>query len=209
MLATSAVQLATMVLAGAVVGGLFGVFKSPTFAPLIGWDVAAALYLIRTWWTIWPMGPAETARLALREDPNRPLRDVLLLSACVTSLVAIGFVLGTAAEIRGYAKALHVTLGITSMLLSWGVVHTVFTTRYARLYYTGVDGGINFNQNTPPCYSDFAYVAFTIGITFQVSDTNITRHDVRATALRHALVSYLFGAVIIAATINLLAGLAR
>jgi uncharacterized membrane protein len=208
-LATSAVQLATMVAAGVVAGTLFGVFASPAYAPLVGWDVAAAVYLVRTWFTIWPMSPAETARLALREDPNRPLRDVLLLSACVTSLLAIGFVLASAGNIRGYARALHVTLGITSMLLSWGVVHTVFTTRYARLYYSGIDGGINFNQNTPPCYSDFAYVAFTIGITFQVSDTNITRHEVRATALRHALVSYLFGAVIIAATINLLAGLVR
>ncbi|MFD0822730.1 DUF1345 domain-containing protein [Micromonospora zhanjiangensis] len=202
-------QLVTMVLAGVVAGGLFAVFTSPAYAPLIGWDVAATLYLIRTWYTIWPMSSAQTARLALREDASRPLRDVLLLSACLTSLVAIGYVLGTAGEIRGYARALHIVLGIASVLLSWGVVHTVFTTRYARLYYTGIDGGINFNQKTPPCYSDFAYVAFTIGLTFQVSDTNITHHDVRATALRHALLSYLFGAVIIAATINLLAGLVR
>lgn len=198
-----------MLLGGILAGGLFGVVASPNFAPLIGWDVAAALFLIRTWLTIWPMNPGETSRLALREDPNRPLRDVLLLSACVTSLVAVGILLSSAHSLPGQARGMYIALAIGSMLLSWGVVHTVFTTRYARLYYSGIDGGINFNQKTPPCYSDFAYVAFTIGITFQVSDTNITQHDIRATALRHALVSYMFGAVIIASAINLLAGLAR
>ncbi len=98
---------------------------------------------------------------------------------------------------------------MTSIVLSWAMVHTVFTTRYARLYYTGGDGGVDFNEDDPPRFSDFAYLSFTIGMTFQVSDTNLTSKDVRATALRHALLSYLFGAVILAATVNLLAGLAK
>ena len=96
-----------------------------------------------------------------------------------------------------------------SVLLSWLVVHTVFTARYARIYYTGPDGGVDFHQDEPPCYSDFAYVAFTIGATFQVSDTDLTSNEMRRTVLRHMMVSYLFGAFIIAVTVNLLAGLAR
>jgi uncharacterized membrane protein len=68
---------------------------------------------------------------------------------------------------------------------------------------------VDFNQDAPPRYTDFAYMAFTIGMTFQVSDTQLTSAEVRAAALRHALLSYLFGSVILAATINLLAGLAR
>jgi uncharacterized membrane protein len=95
------------------------------------------------------------------------------------------------------------------VVLSWTVVHTVFALRYASLYYHGTDGGLDFNQDTPPRFSDFAYVAFTIGMTFQVSDTELTTPEVRGTALRHALLSYLFGSVILAATINLIAGLAR
>ena len=95
------------------------------------------------------------------------------------------------------------------MVLSWFVVHTVFAARYARIYYTGPDGGVNFNQPEPPRYSDFAYVAFTIGTTFQISDTNLTSNEMRRTVLRHSMVSYLFGAFIIAVTVNLLAGLAR
>ncbi len=84
----------------------------------------------------------------------------------------------------------------------------MYATRYARLYYTGEDGGIDFNEDEPPTYVDFAYLAFTIGMTFQVSDRPETR-AIRATALRHALLSYLFGAIIVATTINLIAGLAK
>ena len=97
---------------------------------------------------------------------------------------------------------------MATVALSWLVVHTVFTLRYAMLYYTGKDGGVNFNQPTPPRYSDFAYLAFTIGMTFQVSDTDLETPAIRATALRQALLSYLFGAVILGTTINLVAGLA-
>jgi uncharacterized membrane protein len=89
------------------------------------------------------------------------------------------------------------------------VVHTVFTARYARLYYTGEDGGVDFHEEARPSYSDFAYLAFTVGATFQVSDTDISSNEIRRTVLRHSLLSYLFGAIIIAATVNLLAGLAK
>jgi len=75
------------------------------------------------------------------------------------------------------------------------------------LYYTGPDGGVSFNQSEAPRYADFAYLAFTIGMTFQVSDTDLQTLAIRATVLRHALLSYLFGAVILATTVNLVAGL--
>jgi len=100
-------------------------------------------------------------------------------------------------------------LSLASVALAWATVHTLFTTRYARLYYTGPDGGIDFNEADPPRYADFAYVAFTIGMTFQVSDTDLRTDEIRRTALRHALLSYVFGVVVIATTINLVAGLGR
>jgi uncharacterized membrane protein len=84
----------------------------------------------------------------------------------------------------------------------------LFALRYARLYYTGTPGGIGFNQDIPPRYLDFAYLAFTIGMTFQVSDTDLQRPEIRATALRQALLAYLFGAVVLASTINLVSQLA-
>jgi uncharacterized membrane protein len=85
------------------------------------------------------------------------------------------------------------------------MVHTVFTLRYARLYYTPPAGGIDFNEADPPGYVDFAYLAFTLGMTFQVSDTDLTAKPVRHLALRHALISYLFGAVILGLAINVVA----
>ena len=106
-------------------------------------------------------------------------------------------------------KVTEAILSVGSVALARSVVHTMFTTRYARLYYTGAQGGISFNEDDPPKYSDFAYLAFTIGMTYQVSDTDLLTKTLRATALRHALPSYLFGVVIIATMINLVAGLSK
>jgi uncharacterized membrane protein len=99
-------------------------------------------------------------------------------------------------------------VGLASVALSWLLVPTVCTARYATIFYAA-KAGIDFNEHDPPRYSDFAYLAFTIGMTYQVSDTNVTSKSVRAVVFRHALLSYSLGAVILAATINLVAGLAR
>jgi uncharacterized membrane protein len=95
--------------------------------------------------------------------------------------------------------------------VSWLLVHTVFTLRYAHRYYAGGEGtelrGIDFGGDEEPCYQDFAYVGFTVGMTYQVSDTAMKTGALRRVVLGHALLSYLFGAVIIATAINVIAGL--
>lgn len=96
---------------------------------------------------------------------------------------------------------------ITGVILSWAVVHTVYVLRYAHIYYSTGGHGITFPGDEEPDYIDFAYVAFTLGMTFQVSDNSFTSRRVRRTALVHCLLSYLFGAAIIATSINVLAGL--
>jgi uncharacterized membrane protein len=98
-------------------------------------------------------------------------------------------------------------LALATVALSWLLVHTLFTLRYASLYYADDDGGVDFNQVEPPRYADFAYLSFTLGMTFQVSDTSLTSSVMRAAALRHALMSFLFGSIILATLINLVAGL--
>ncbi|WP_319460970.1 DUF1345 domain-containing protein [Micromonospora sp. RTP1Z1] len=205
-----ALQLIVMGLVGVACGGLFGALVSPTVGPLVGWDAAALSWLVLLWRRLWRMDAAGTARLAVHEDPNRAVRDVLLLGACLASLLAVGVVLTTAHSTRrGPPLDAYDGLAVLSVVLSWFVVHTVFTTRYARLYYGGEPGGVNFHQDDPPCYAEFAYLAFTVGATFQVSDTDLSSAEIRRTVLRHALLSYLFGAVIVAATVNLIAGLAK
>ena len=188
-------------LAGVAVGVLWGV----ALGVLAGWDVASAVFTASVWLTIRPLDATTTARLAAVEDPTRAGADLLLLSAATASLVAVGFVLGGAAHSSGVTELAHVGLGLASVVLSWAVVHTIFTLAYARLYYAEPRGGVNFNEEAPPDYRDFAYLSFTIGMTFQVSDTNLETKEIRRTALRHALLSYAFGAGIIATTINLIA----
>ncbi len=115
--------------------------------------------------------------------------------------------LSTARGLHGTAQDLAAALGVVSVLLSWLLVQTLFTLRYAELYYSGTPGGVDFNQPEPPRYTDFAYFAVTVGMTYQVSDTTITSSTIRATTLRHALLSFFFGTVVIASVINLVAGL--
>jgi uncharacterized membrane protein len=205
---SSRVRLGVMLVVGALAAALTVLFGSWPYAPVAGWDAAAAVFVIWVWSaTIGPMSSSQTAAHATREDPGNAATDLFVLIAAVASLAAVGVVLVQATSAKGAAQELLAGFGVGSVALSWFAVHTLFTLRYARLYYTGIDGGVNFNQKTPPRYLDFAYLAFTLGMTFQVSDTDLEKPSIRATALRHALLSYLFGAVILATTINLIAGL--
>jgi uncharacterized membrane protein len=205
---STGVRLALSLLVGLIVGVVILLAGATKYAPAIGWDAAAITLLVWTWSTIWPMDAQEAATHATREDPTRAVSDVLLLSAAVASLAAVGFFLVQASAAKPPTQDILAGVGLGTVALSWLLVHTVFTLRYAMLYYTGPQGGVNFNQSAPPRYVDFAYLAFTLGMTFQVSDTDLQSPTIRATALRHALLSYLFGALIVATAVNLVAGLA-
>ena len=204
---STGMRLAVATLVGLIAALVTLFLGAAKYAPPIGWDVAAATLVLWVWLTIWPMSSEATAAHATREDPTRPVSDAILLGASVVSLVAVGFFLVQASAAKGATQDMLAAVGVGTVTLSWVVVHTVFTLRYARLFHAGHDGGIDFNQPMPPRYSDFAYLAFTVGMAFQVSDTDLKTPAIRATALRHALISYVFGAVIIATTINLIAGL--
>lgn len=179
-------------------------------AILIGWDGAAALFLVGVLSSIAGKTAESTAGHATREDSSRAVADLMLLGASGASLGAVALTLLKASGEHGIHKALLTGLAFLSIILSWAVVHLVFTLKYARLYYGDTPGGIDFHDRTTQhTYLDFAYMAFTIGMTYQVSDTDITERPIRATALRHALLSFVFGTAIIATTINLIAGLAH
>ena len=200
-------RLAVAAIVGVIGVVLTGLFWRWAYAPAMGWDATAVVFSGWIWLVIWPMGAAETAAKARSEDPNRATGDVLTLSAAVASIAAVGIVLVGAHSAQGLTADMLAAFGLISIAISWFTVHTIFTLRYALLYYQDAEGGVNFNQDEPPCYRDFAYLALTLGMTFQVSDTNLQTTEIRATALRHALLSYLFGTVILAAAINLIAGL--
>lgn len=203
-------KVAVAVLAGIVAALAAGKYVNWKLAPLLGWDAAALIYIAWVWSKIGRMDGRTTAEHAVREDPSRGIADGILLIASVASLIAVGVVLSEAHGARGAAQLLLILLGIASVVVAWFLVHTVFGLRYAELYYGGEKrGGVAFDGTPEPSYHDFAYLAFTVGMTFQVSDTGFQSTDFRRTALRHALISYLFGTVIVATTINLIAGLSK
>jgi uncharacterized membrane protein len=202
-------RLVLSALCGVVVGGLSLLVVPWMLSLLVAWDVAAFTYVAWVLRAVLPLDAEQTAGHAGREDPTRASSDLVLLLAAVVSLAAVGTVIVRAGSGGGLAQALQVGFSVLSVVASWSVVHTVFMLRYARVYYTGPDGGVDFHQEEPPQYSDFAYLAFTIGMTFQVSDTELNAVAFRRTVLRHSLLSYLFGTVIVALTINLVAGLSR
>jgi uncharacterized membrane protein len=204
---TAKLKIAVAGTTGIIVALATGVLASWQLAPLLGWDAAALVYIIWLWAQVWPMDGGLTAKHAVREDPSRTAADSIVLAASVASLATVGVVLAGAADLQGGAKLLQVSLGITSVVLAWLVVHTLFALRYAELYYRDQPGGVDFPKTPDPSYQDFAYLAFTVGMTFQVSDTGFQTTAFRRTALRHSLISYLFGTVIVATTINLIAGL--
>jgi uncharacterized membrane protein len=198
------VRVVAAVVAGVVAAVAGGFLLDWVDAPVIGWIAAAAVFIGLTWAAVGRMDGAATAEHATREDPTAGVARVGVLLASVASLAGVALILahpGTAGRVGS------AVLGVGSVAASWFVVHGLYTLQYAALYYGDPPGGIDFNGETRPRYADFAYVAFTIGMSFAVSDTNIGASAIRRAVLRHALLSYLFGAVVIGATINLISGL--
>ena len=115
--------------------------------------------------------------------------------------MAVGFTLRQAGHSGSPERGLLTALALASVVLAWTSIHTVFLLRYARLYYSSPVGGIDFGGEAPD-YRDFAYLALTIGMTFQVSDTDLLGKRVRRVALHHALLSYVFGTGIVAIAVS-------
>lgn len=210
----SRVRFIVMVLAGVAAAGITGLSGQWIEAPAVGWGTAALAYIAWVWLVIGRMGPAETRSHATAEDPSRSATDLLILAANAASLAAVAVVIIDSHITGGGSQLTGGLLALACVALSWMLVQTLFTLRYAELYYGTGDpsdqkaGGINFNQERPPQYTDFAYLATSLGMTYQVSDTSLENHKIRAEALKHSLLSYVFGTVILAATINLVLGLA-
>ena len=199
-------RLAACFVIGLGVAAALAAFTPWQVSVLSGWDTTALAFVVVVWFRVRRKDSAETEALSTREDDSRTAADLVLIAASIASLVGVGFALLKAAAEAGPAHVIIVAVAVVSVVLSWASVHTVFTLRYARLYYSG-GGGIDFHNDVRPDFGDFAYVALTIGMTFQVSDTDLTTKAIRMTALRHALLSYLFGVAVVAMTINVVAGL--
>ena len=179
------------------------------YAPAVGWIVAAAIYLTVTWLILFPMDAETTiAHVHKRDrDGNPRLSHAIVLTASLAGVAGVGYLLAaTTGSERHLGEAL---IGVLSVIASWFAIHTAFTMRYALLYYTDDSPeSISYHQtHYQPCYKDFAYLAFTVGMTYQVSDTDLASPRIRGSVLGQALVSFLLGAVVLASTINLVLAL--
>lgn len=192
---------------GVIAGGLATVAGVPGLSVLVGWSVAAGGLLVWVWRISWPRDSDGTKRLA-EEEGRTHVTDTVVLCAAVASLGAVveGLVRSTSHDAVSVAT---VMLCVLVVILSWALVNTVFALKYARRYYSGGDGGIDFAQREPPAYSDFAYVAFTVGMSFAIADTQVADTSIRKVALGHALLSYLFGTIVIAVAVNLVTNLGQ
>ena len=193
--------------AGLAVGIAVAFIAPWEVAVLSGWDLAAFV-ISGSVWMFLPILDAETTRTAAsREDLSTVNDDLIVLLASVISLVGVVLALIAAKDQTGSLKAVTTSIAVATVVVSWITVHTMFTLRYARLYYDDPEGGIDFQSDALPDYLDFVYLAFTVGMTFQVSDTNISDRRIRRAITRHALLGYVFGTVIIGVTINVVGGL--
>jgi uncharacterized membrane protein len=177
------------------------------------WDVATLALLGLSWWGILYAGPAATRRRAAAADPGRV---VLLFSAIGTSTVALVAAVALLSAPRGESPggvALRLALGVWAVSGAWALLHTAYALHYSHLYYRGdpnqpgggAHGGLVFPGGAPAAV-DFAYFAFTIGMTFQTSDVTISSRTLRRWVLGHSVLSFGFNTVILALTVSLLGG---
>ena len=180
---------------------LFGV--EPGTAALAGYDVAALAFILSTWPLFYDEAD-EMRRDAQRNDAGRPLALGITIVTLAIVLVAIGV------EMSGEPTVWDKVLVIATLLLAWLFSNLVFAIHYAHIYYgRGDEGedarGLDIPECDTPDYADFAYYAFTIGMTFQTSDTEVTSRKMRRTTLLHSMAAFLFNIGVVAFTINALA----
>ncbi|TMQ13404.1 MAG: DUF1345 domain-containing protein [Deltaproteobacteria bacterium] len=175
---------------------------------LLAWDVGGLVLLGFALLLITRSDSRETRRRAAAYDPGRHVVWLIVLAGSAVSLFAAAAVLRQGHAGTPFLQGLHVALCIATVAISWLVTQSAFTLRYAHLYYRDADreGGIDFPGREPPDDLDFAYFAFTIGMTFQVSDATISSRPIRRTVLGQALLSFLYNTVILALALNLIVG---
>jgi uncharacterized membrane protein len=177
---------------------------------LVAWNVGAGVYLALAWAHIAGADATETRRHARAQDLSAYLIFVIVLVAAFASLGAIGLLLEGVKDLPLVSKALRVALSFSALVLSWLLIHTVYAFHYARRYYdahaiTKADvRGLDFPGGENPDYFDFAYYAFTVGMTAEVSDVSAASRHIRRITLLHGVLSFFFNIAIIALSINII-----
>ncbi|MDR2930226.1 MAG: DUF1345 domain-containing protein [Propionibacteriaceae bacterium] len=195
-------RLVIAVMVGIATAVVVALVLDPAYSTLLGWTATGLVYCGITWASVGSMTAAQTAAHATREIPGGWSVHLLLVCASLASLAGIVILV-----MKPPSPRLAAVVTLVVIFASWFTVHTLHALRYARAYYSA-GGGIDFHGSEPPTYIDFAYIAFTVGMSFAVSDPDITAAAIRRIALGHSLLAYLFGTGFVAALVNILASLA-
>lgn len=182
---------------------------------LVTWIACASTIIILNWIIILTSHPREARKIAKLQDSSRTFLFAFIITASIISLIAIIFLLKSPKGISEISKNKHILLAIGAVAVSWWLVHTVFSLRYAHLFYdtdtddggTKKGGGLDFPDTKEPDFLDFIYFGFVVGMTFQVSDVQITDRYIRRLCLLHGIISFAFNTAIVALSINVISGL--
>jgi uncharacterized membrane protein len=172
-------------------------------ALLLAIAVAGTLFVVSGWLILWPMTSDATARHATDEDLGRRADEVAIVGFALLGLSGIVVLLfsnGTSGS--SWAPA----VAVVGVFAAWASLHLMYATRYAFTYYASETGGIDFNSDELPAFRDFLYFSYNLGMTYQVSDTDVQSPVIRSIVLRHCLLAYVFGTAILATMINLVVG---
>jgi uncharacterized membrane protein len=177
-------------------------FTDALLGVLAGIASTAAVFDLTGWRALWPNDAKSTSRHARRDEFDPRLEEVVVVGWALAGLIAVALLLllGKTEE-----RPLVALLALAGVAMSWAGLHLMYAARYAYLFYSDPPGGIDFNGNEPPAYRDFLYFSYNLGMTYQVSDTSVSNRTIRVVVLRHCLLSYVFGTVILATTINVIA----
>lgn len=185
-------------------------FAAPRGARLLlAWDSGALVYLLTMWTLFIRSNEAQLRSRAARYDERVPVLMLIVLAAIAMSLGAVVDAMIVAKEAPSSARALIVSSAGATLVLSWLVLQTVFVLHYAHRHFgDGKHGvGIQFPGEQPTSYLDFAYMAFSVGATFQVSDNSILTSKLRRLVTAHAAAAYFYNTAVLALGINIIAGL--
>jgi uncharacterized membrane protein len=178
------------------------------------WDVFAITYVITSWIVFFTRPMQDIARQANTEDGSRGFVLISVLVSSFAGMFAV-LLLMISDDDTAVHEAARVLISVLGMLASWTLLHSIFTFHYAHLYYfrdedKSPEGfALDFPNEEKPDYLDFAYFAFVIGMTFQVSDVQVNSKVTRRTVLAHGLLSFALNTFVVALTINLIAGLKK
>jgi len=176
---------------------------------LVCWNGGVILFLILILFWMTRLTAAQICTKYIEEDATAPFILVFVVFAAVVSLFAIVEPLATIKQVSGSVRAAHFALAALTLINSWLLVPTMFTTHYADMFYSAAanDRPLHFPNTPEPVFWDFAYFSFTIAAACQTADVSTQHADIRRVVIGHTLVSFLFNASILGFAINVTAGL--